>query len=105
METRRVLIAKTFFRGGSETARHRTSLSIGGRWCVRSRNLAEGKTLRIIPGYPVAYASREQRRQQCQGVSDAKLESLGGIETRRRWKGVEFWQVEHPGIFTNPIFH
>ncbi len=39
---------------------------------VRCRgNLAEGKTLRIIPEYPVAYASREQRRQQCQGVSDA----------------------------------
>ena len=68
------------FQGESETARHRTSLSIGGRWCVRSRgNLAEGKTLRIIPGYPVAYASREQRRQQCQGVSDAWLKSLGGM--------------------------
>ena len=51
----------------------------------------------------MAHASREQRWEQREGVSGAQLESLDVIETGRRWKGIEFWQVEHPGSFTNPI--
>jgi hypothetical protein len=56
------------------------------------------------PDYP-GVSGRLCLSRTGRGATPGRVGCLGVIETSRRWKGVEFWQIKHPRIFTNPIFH